>query len=138
MKIQKTIFSTRLTGKERAATTSSLFGVRFIWIASFAFDTAGGLCDDYDDGYWHYNALSNGSFYMSPAQAGGFHVVSANGFKGDMSADAFGIACCLTAYSLLSGSPDEGWAKQCAEHYHLLLAYVTERPELRNVLLAID
>lgn len=95
MNTPATIFSERLNDTQRLAHTAKLFGVRFIYVESFVFDTAGSLCESYSGSYWHFQALSNCGFYMAPDQIEPFHVSCANGFEGDLSADAFGITVSL-------------------------------------------
>ncbi|BDT65958.1 antirestriction protein KlcA [Comamonadaceae bacterium OS-1] len=127
-----------LTDSQRGKFVARLFGARFIYLESFTFDTAGSLSVDYDGGYWHYYTLSNGGFYMAPNHEGVLRVISDNGFEGDLSADAFGITCCLYAYSLLSGSPNTEFSEMCTEQFHLLRAYMAEHEELDAILAAVD
>lgn len=124
--------------RQRAAFVGKLFGVRFLWIESFVFDTAGSLSDQYDGGYWDYFSLSNGGFYMAPARGEPLSVACSNGFKGDMSADALGMTACLYAYSFLSFSPDTYFAEKCAEHFHLLRAFALQHAEAKSIFAAID
>lgn len=84
---------------QRATLVGKLFGVRFLWIESFVFDTAGSLSEQYDGGYWDYFALSNDGFLLVPATREHYRVACANGFEGTMSKDAFGITTCLYTYS---------------------------------------
>ena len=138
MTVHPSIFRALLTDSQRGNYAARLFGARFVYLESFTFDTAGSLSNDYDGGYWHYYALSNGAFYMAPAHEGVMRVASDNGYDGEMSADAFGITCCLYAYSLLSGSPNTAFAEMCTEQYHLLRAYMAEHEELGAILAAVD
>jgi hypothetical protein len=132
------IFTERLNDSQRLAVPAKLFGIRFMYLESFVFDTASSLCESYDGGFWHFHALSNGSFYMAPDQAEPFHVICANGFEGDLSADAFGIAVCLYAYSHLSFSGDTDFAATCAQQYHWLRDFMMEHAEASAILGAID
>jgi hypothetical protein len=122
----------------RAAFVGNLFGVRFLWIESFAFDTAGSLSPDYDGGVWNYFDLSNGGFYMAPHARESFTVDCANGFSGPLSADAFGITACLYAYSLLSYSADKAFAETCVAQYHLLREFALQHAEARGIFAATD
>ena len=74
---------------------------------------------------------------MSPDTDGTFGVVSDNGYRGSMSADAFGIVACLYAFSHLSFGGDD-LAETCARHYHLLREYMLDHAEVREILAAID
>lgn len=134
-----TIFSERLDDAQRLLHTAKLFGIRFpTYVESFVFDTAGSLCEAYDGGYWHFHALSNGGFYMSPDQDEPVHVICENGFEGNMSADAFGITVCLYAYSLLSFTGHDEFSQGCAQQYHWLRDYMAEHQEVSAILAATD
>ncbi|GAB3656460.1 antirestriction protein [Ramlibacter alkalitolerans] len=130
--------SRRLSEHERIGHTAGLFGIRYLWVESYAFDTASSLCPEYDGGLWDFYVISNGGFYIVPAEGAAFQVVCANGFEGKLSAEAFGITVCLYAYSLLSFSPDADFAEKCATHYHLLRHYMLSHSEAPRILAAID
>jgi hypothetical protein len=123
---------------QRASFAAKLFGARFIFLESFVFDTASSLSPDYDGGLWSFHGLCNGGFYMAPREPKSFCVQCANGFDGGLSAEAFGITCCLYAYSLLSFSADEAFAETCAEHFHKLRAFALQHEEARQIVQAID
>ncbi len=101
------------------------------------FGMAARLAAEYKGGYWDFYALSNGGFYMAPRSTGTFSISSANGFEGQMSADALGVTACLYAYSSLS-FVDSAFAETCANQYHLLREYMFEHPEVRGILAATD
>ena len=107
-------------------------------IEPFIFDMASRLSADYTGGYWHFYELTNGGFYMAPDKDSLFQVSCMNGFEGSLSADAFGIAVCLYAYSNLSFTDNEELADTCTEQYHLLREYMFEHSEIREILAAID
>jgi len=133
-----TIFTERLNDSQRLDVPAKLFGIRFMYLESFVFDTAGSLCEEYTGGLWQFNALSNGGIYMAPDQAEPFHVICANGFEGNLSADAFGVAVCLYAFSNLSFSGDTAFAGTCAQHYHWLRDFMMEHAEAREISAATD
>lgn len=138
MNAPATIFSERLNDTQRLAHTAKLFGIRFWQVESFVFDTAASLSESYAGGYWHFHSLSNTGFYMAPDQTEPFHVICANGFEGNLSADAFGIAVCLYAFSHLSFSGDTDFAGACAQQYHWLRDFMMEHAEVQAILGAID
>lgn len=74
---------------------------------------------------------------MTPAGGTKFRVMSQNGFKGCMSADAFGITVCLYAYSLLS-FPGHAFAEVYAKHAHPLWAFALNHAEAHLIASAID
>jgi hypothetical protein len=132
------ITATLVRAASRAQHTGKLFGIRFPFIESFVYDTAGSLSDAYDGGYWDYLALSNGGFYMRPTAPSAFPVICDNGFSGVLSADAFGITACLYAYSLLSFSPDDAFVQRCVEHFHWLRNFATHHEEAASIFSATD
>lgn len=115
-----------------------LFGIRWVWVESFVFDTAGSLSSDYEGGSWEFYDLSNGGFYMVPASRQSYPVVCDNGFEGSLTSEAFGVTCCLYAFSLLSFSPDTVFAELCATHFHRLREFALEHAEAKAILRAID
>lgn len=133
-----TIKSQRIQEDQRLAHVATLFGVRFLWVESFAFDTASSLSPDYDGGLWDFYSLSNGGFFMAPAHTPNFLVHCANGFAGRLNAAAFGITACLYAYSHLSFSPDAAFANLCADQYHLVRAFAAQHAEADAINRATD
>lgn len=133
------IYREQIPEDRRAEHASKLFGIRFpLMVEPYAFDSAGALSSDYDGGYWEFYALCNGSFYMAPTSRESYHVVCANGYEGDLSADAFGITACLYAYSLLSFAADEKLAELCARQYHALREYAGQHAESAAIWRATD
>lgn len=128
----------RIAEQERINHTATLFGLNFpLKLEPFVYFMADTICEDYQGGYWEFYTLSNGGFFMAPAADTLFHVSCENGFEGTLSADAFGIVCCLYAYSHLSFGDGE-FAQTCAEHYHLLREHMYGHPEVGAILRAID
>ena len=106
---------------QRTSFTAKLFGTNFpMRLEPAIFDMAGRLAAEYNGGYWLFYALSNDGFYMAPKADTLFTVSCENGYEGQLSADALGIAACLYAYSHLSFRED-ALAAICADHYHCLL-----------------
>lgn len=122
----------------RMDAADGLFGMRFplkLELAIYKF--AESLSSEYNGGYWHFYALSNGGFYMAPDDDQPFDVCSENGWEGKLSADAFGIVVCLYAYSHLSFAEGD-FGELCARHYHWLRAFMMGHAEVAGVLAAID
>lgn len=118
--------------------TDELFSFHFpLKMEPFIYFMADTMCEDYDDGYWEYYSLINGLFFMAQKSDKLFHVACENGFKGNLSADAFGIVCCLYAYSHLSFGDDD-FAQICAEQYHMLKEFALNHTEVGAILAAID
>jgi hypothetical protein len=133
------IYREQLTEAQRGPHAAKLFGIRFpLMVEPYAFDSAGALSEQYDGGYWEFYTLCNGGFYMAPTARETFHVACANGFEGDLSADAFGITACLYAYSLLSFAADEKLAEQCTRQDHWLRDYAALHVEAAEIWRATD
>jgi hypothetical protein len=132
------IYRENVKEADRGQHTAARFGVRFLWLESYIYDSAASLCADYDGGFWEFYALSNGGFYQAPRSDRIFRVACANGFDGQLSADAFGITACLYAYSLLSFSADKEFAAVCAQQYHCLRDYAALHPEAAAIWRATD
>jgi hypothetical protein len=123
---------------QRLAITEKLFGIHFpLRLEPVIYDITTRMAEDYDGGYWDFFTLSNGGFYMAPAEDRVYHVTCDNMFEGDLSADALGITACLYAYSNLSFA-DGRLARVCACHYHRLREYAMDHPEVRVILGATD
>ncbi len=128
-----------LSINQRAQITASLFGIHFpMRIEPYIYGITGKLAFAYTGGYWSLYKLSNGGFYMKPADDIVFDVTCDNGFEGKLSADALGIAACLYAYSHFSFSSSPALAEPCAEQYHLLRDFMFEHAEAGAILRAID
>lgn len=125
--------------ERRSNHADELFGIHFpLAVEPAIFMFADRLSPDYQGGYWHFYALSNGGFFVAPDAGTDFKVSCENGFQGTMSAEAFGITASLYAYSHLSFTNIEDLADECVTHYHLLRDYAMEHAEVRAILAAID
>jgi hypothetical protein len=128
-----------LSNDQRIDLPAELFGaVAFPFkVEPTIFHMAGMLAAKYRGGFWDMFQLSNGGWYMSPAQNTLFVVSSRNGFSGSMTADALGITACLFAFSDLSFGGDD-LAEACAAQYHLLREFALDHFEARHILSTID
>ncbi|MGA7181255.1 MAG: antirestriction protein [Thiobacillaceae bacterium] len=124
---------------EASAIPTGLFVVYFpMQFEPFVYSVTSELSSDYHGAYWQFYILSNGAFYMAPEPERLYFVACENGYEGNLSADALGIAACLYAYSHRSFAGDNALAETCVQHYHWLRGYVLEHPEARYILRAID
>lgn len=134
-----TITRHQLEIDRRVSHTAKLFGIQFpLRFEPYVYAVTSGVASEYHGGYWQFYTLSNGGFYMAPHADQLFRVSCENGFEGDLSADALGIAACLYAYSHLSFDGDDAFVETCTEQYHLLRDYMLEQAEARGILGAID
>ena len=123
---------------QRLAITERFFGIHFpLQLEPVIYGITERMAEDYDGGYWEFQTLSNGGFYMAPSSDRVFHVTCDNMFEGDLSADALGITACLYAYSNLSFANGR-FARVCACHYHRLREYMMDHAEVRGILGATD
>lgn len=129
---------TRRLVRDRLNHSAALFGVHFpLRLEPTVYGFADRLSGDYSGGYWEFYALSNGGFYMAPSGDQAFHVICENGYEGNLTADAFGIAVCLYAYSHLSFAED-AFAEVCAGQFHCLRDYALDHAEAGAIMAAID
>ena len=123
---------------QRLVVAEQLFGMAFpLQLEPVVYGITDRMAEEYTGGYWHFWTLSNGGFYMAPAEDRLFHVKCQNMYEGDLSGDALGITACLYAYSNLSFSLSD-IAEDYARHYHLLREYMLGHPEAREILGATD
>jgi hypothetical protein len=128
-----------LEDNESITFPATIFGAHFPFrIEPFIFDMARSLSRNYTGGLWTLFKLSNNGFYMSAESDKPFHVMSQNGYDGNMSADAFGVTTCLFAYSHLSFTDDQALAEKCGEQFHLLRDFALEHCEVREIFAATD
>ena len=125
--------------RQRADLVDSLFGLSFpLQLEPYVYATASSLSSDYWGAYWKFHSLSNGGFYMAPDEDQDFNVKCANGYEGAMSADAFGITCCLYAYSHLSFTASGDIARVYVRLYHALREYAMEHTDVAAIVAATD
>jgi hypothetical protein len=74
---------------------------------------------------------------MFPDTEARFMAYSPNGYKDELSAEAFGVTVCLFAYSHLAFRGD-ALAAICAEQYHRLRDYAMDHAEAAAIFAAID
>ena len=125
--------------QQRIKVTANLFGLNFpMRLEPLVYDITGNIAEKYNGGYWEFYTLSNGGFYMAPRSDTTFNISCENGYEGQLSGDALGIAVCLYAYSNLSFGVESAFTETCAEQYHLLRDFMLEHAEARGILGAID
>lgn len=138
MTIIQIITSQVVPEPERMAFVDKLFGLQYVLrLEPTVFSMAERLSSQYKGGYWNFYTISNGGFYMAPRCDTIFAVSCENGFEGKLSADAFGIAACMYAFSNLSFG-EGAFAEACAEQYHMLREYMFQHPEVKAILGTID
>lgn len=130
---------------------------RYLKGENAVYNWMGALCPDCRGGYWDFLELSNGGFYMRPADcpprasppgcppgasaAARPHRMlvrvesnKSNGFEGDVSADAAGVIATLFALNyLVCGGADE-----LTDKYYALREFALGHPESAAILGAID
>lgn len=107
-------------------------------VETMAFGVASSLDRNYKGAYWDFMELTNGGMYMRPTPSRKHTVFSPNGWSGEMSADAFGIVCCLMTFSMLSFSKTQWIAEIVSPHFHKLREYALDHAEQSLIFRAID
>ena len=93
------------------------------------------LCPHYDGGYWEFYDLSNGGFYIAPADEKKMWLTwPGNYFNDEMSADAAGIV--VTLYAL--NDVAEQISPTFGEKHRQLYDYIESHPEAQAIYAAID
>ena len=123
----------------RSDFVDALFGIAYpLQLEPTVFEFASRLSPTYRGAYWNMHSLSNGGWFMCPADDDDLFTVRCdNGYHGAMTSDAFGIVCVLYAFSHLSFG-DNVIAGTHARHYHLLRDFAAEHEEAAAVFAAID
>ena len=135
----QTISRALVPERDRTDLVDALFGLNFpLQLEPCVFAVASELSSDYHGGYWAFQSLGNGGFYMAPDDDARFTVRSENGYEGTMTADAFGVTVCLYAYSRLSFIATKPASTTYARHYHLLREYAMDHPEVAEIVRATD
>jgi len=135
-----TFTPTLVPDSQRVAVTARLFNVQFpLLIEPTAYSTASRLSAGYTGGRWSFYLVGpHQAFCMAPDTDQPFHVISDNGWEGDLSADGFGLCTMLFTYSTLSFLNESRFAAICAEQLHLLRDLMLTRSDARSILRAID
>ena len=134
--IQNRITSSIIPDELRLNVLPRYLGRHYLTGEGMVYDWAARLCSSYDGGSWHYFTLSNGGFYMAPAEASRVHVRwHLNGYSDIMGADAFGITVTLFALCHLA---EKTLDDTIIERYHLLREFAVQHVESANILRAID
>jgi hypothetical protein len=119
--------------------TERLFGINFpLALEPMVYAIAARLCVEYRGGHWDFFTLPDNGFYMVPSSPKTFDVSCENGFSGTLSADAFGIATSLYAYSHLSFSKQDDLSDLCADHFGKLRHHALGHPERGAIMAATD
>ncbi len=98
------------------------------------------LVEGYNGGYWNFYTLTNGGFYMAPANYDRMRLeVAGNGFGGEMSADAAGIVATLFALCQLAAEAEDTDAGDVLiDRYYFLRDFASTHTEAGAIFAAID
>lgn len=93
------------------------------------------LCPYYDGGYWEFYDLSNGGFYITPADERKIWLTwPGNYFDDEMSGDAAGIVATLYALNDFAQQISPAFG----EKHRQLYDYIESHPEAQAIYAAID
>jgi hypothetical protein len=144
---ERSIQARMVTGSRRLAFLPKHYGKAMLLVESTVYDNAREICEAYakaGGGFWEYVDLSNGGAFMFPRGDAPTMAVSidGNGYKGELSREAFGILTTLYALSVVSmyvyQRGHEGDADRLSTQYHRLRDYMLEHPERVALLAAAD
>ena len=125
----------RIEDPARADVLPRHFGRNQVFVENAVYFWASRLSPDYRGAFWDLYEFNQGGFYMAPRAERYRVVVDTNDFEGEMSADAFGITCCLFAFSHLSFQIQD---ESLAQHYQLLFDLASTHSEARAIFGATD
>lgn len=125
----------RVDDPDRIRVLPRHFGRIMLLVENSVYFWAGKLSSDYRGGFWTFYEFGRGGFYMAPDSESFRVQVEGNGFEGTLSGDAFGITCCLFAFSHLSFAVDH---EALGRHYLLLREFACEHAEAGRIAQAID
>jgi hypothetical protein len=120
----------------RMSTLPRHFGIHMLTVEAKIYDLLRQFAKAYGGGEWTFYELSNGGFFMTPPEGTYRLFVPGNGYEGEMSAEAAGIAVCLFCFSLLSF--ENRRTEMFSNHFHWLRDYAVIHPEAAKIFAAID
>jgi hypothetical protein len=95
---------------------------------------------DYAGGFWEFYDLTNGGFYIAPQTKNWFRMRwDDNGFEGNMSAPAAGIAVTLMALGTMSfAESSQHHVQRLSRKFHLLRDFAMEHAEANGIIGFVD
>lgn len=130
------IKATEVSEHQRLGFLPLMLGTRYLDFENRVYGQAREFTDQYKGGYWSFYQLNNGSFYIAPAGQQRWSIyVWGNGFKGELSSDAFGVVVSLFALNTLIW---EDQSDDLIDKYYLLRDFAAEHPEGASIMRAID
>ncbi|QPI75525.1 antirestriction protein [Sphingobium sp. Cam5-1] len=94
------------------------------------------LSPDYSGGYWQFYKAGGQPLYLAPTGRERLRICcAANGYEGEVSADAAGIIATLFTFSHLSFEVEDD---HVAEAFHRLRDHALDHPEAAEIFGAID
>lgn len=134
------ITATLVAESERYKFLPTYYRSMFMAAEQLTFGYAERFISGYSGAYWNFFTLSNGSFFMSPSEAGQLRVVIGENYTDElMSAEAAGIVVTLYVLSYLMSIRIRPTEKNSyIELYRKLLDYVYEHKECAGIMRAID
>lgn len=125
------ITATLMALEKRLAALPHYFGRNCIKFENNVFAWMRHLSSEYTGGFWNFYELSNGGFFMAPAQDAITLCCEGNYYEGTMSAEAAGIVVCLYAMSNANFDFPE-------DLYWNLRDYAADHAEAEEIFAAID
>ena len=140
---QTPVRASLVPGAQRLAFLPAQFGPRYLMSGeAYFYHWARALSDDYDGGMWDFFTLNNEGFFVAPRTPARLLVeVKGNSYRGEMTAQAFGIVITTMVLSSLANSTvetDEDACERFSNQHHALLDFAREHPEREAIFAAID
>jgi Antirestriction protein len=139
--VSNTVTAKVVPETQRLAFLPKFFGERLMLRSeSCVYSNAALVSEDYGGGLWNFYELSNGGFYLAPAGPERFNVtVQGNGYKGEVSADGYGVIVTLFVLgSLCWMVQDEATRDRLSDHYHQLREFADSHGDGAAIFRAID
>lgn len=132
----------QIEGKRASDHVALVFGNFSVICENMVFTMTEKHWSEYKGGQWNMYRLTNDGFYMSPrTDAEEDTILSQSPFNGseeELSADAFGIAMCLMAYSQVSFTELRHGTWNASNAFHKLRDFALRHKEADKIFSIID
>ncbi len=123
--------------KKRLLMFPLLFGTRSgLMFEYHVYNMAEALCPTYRGGFWEFNRLSNGGFFLCLAGDEPIEIRAMNGTHGTVSRETVGIILSLFSYKIMMERDRKPYKFQC--HFQWLCEYVFSHDDGAFIFSAIN
>ena len=134
------ITSTTISNKERNSFLFEKMGNNAPFFEQLLFSYMDKICEKYNGGFWEFERLSNGGFFMFPSDSIELEInVPTNGYEGKMSNVTSGIVVTLLSLSYYSFQvTDEESKNVISDLFYQLREYALDHDDVSKIFAAID